>query len=258
MRNPESAPPATCRTLLALQTPQRSGPALGRGPHLPRARRCALLVAPLAAWAAVSLTPRDARADSALSNDGSAVSYQPPPAERRDGFTIGLVQHMGLTSVRGYPNELAAIGDPAREASTGAQFGQSGSWWLGGALRDWLTVGVGLASATTFDDQPQGVISAFVLHLEGFPGFSLGGAYRDLGVFLDVGTGFGAVLQGGDAVAEGGSLAYFGGGVFYEPFRFWHFSTGPSLTYSHQFSDTLSAHAVGLGWRFVFYGVQPG
>lgn len=257
MSTPESALGAARRSPLVPHDRSLVDSCTGRRRRRTTGRAAALVLFALVG-SVVSLAPRDARADSPLSNDDNIVSYRPPPAERRDGFTIGLVQHFGLSSVRGYPNELAAIGDPAREASTGAQLGQSGGLWLGGALRDWLTVGVGYLASSTFADDPMGVVGAFVFHLEGFPGFCLGGPYRDLGVFLDVGTGFGAVLRNDDTLAEGGSLAYFGGGVFYEPFRFWHFSTGPTLTYSHQFSDTLSAHTVGLGWRFVFYGVQPG
>ncbi len=218
--------------------------------------------APAAAAALVGvvflIAPGEATAESSLANnDGNTVSYQPPPAERRDGFTIGVMQHFGLVSVSGYPNRISAIGVPEYRSSTGAEFGQASGLWLGGALRDWFTAGVGVSSAATFSQEPAGVISAFVLHLEAFPAFALGGLYRDLGVALDVGTGFGATMRGDDTEAEGGSLAYFGGTVFFEPLRFWHFSTGPSLTYSHQFSQTLSAHVVGLGWRFVFYGVQP-
>lgn len=200
---------------------------------------------------------RTATAESSLSNDGNAVSYEPPPALRRDGFTLGLVQHFGLAHVSGYPNRIAAIGDPALRSSTGAEFGQSGGLWIGGALRDWLTVGVGLTAAGTFADDPAGATSTFVLHLEAFPAFQRGGLYRDLGISLEVGTGVGGITRGDDTLAEGGSLAHFGGSVFFEPLRFWQFSSGPSLFYSHQFSQTLTAHFVGLGWRLVFYGVQP-
>lgn len=203
------------------------------------------------------VSPREAAADSALSNDGSGANYRPPPAQRRDGFTIGLVQHLGLISLRGYPNRLAELDNPDFLAKSGAQFASHGGLWLGGALRDWLTVGIGMVSAASFDDQPQSAAQAFILHVEAFPAFSRGGLYRDLGVFVDVGTGGGVILRGDDTLADGGSLAYLGGGVFFEPFRFWHFSTGPSLSYSHQFSQTLTGHFVGLGWRFVFYGVQP-
>lgn len=201
--------------------------------------------------------PRSASAESSLSNDGNAVSYQPPPTERRDGFTAGLVQHFGVAHVSGYPNRVAEIGDPEFRSTTGAAGGQSSGLWIGGALRDWLTVGVGVTGVGTLGGEPAGTVSVFMLHLEGYPAFSLGGLYRDLGVALDVGTGVGQIVRGDDKLADGASLAHFGLGVFFEPLRFWHFSTGPSLMYSHSFSQTLAAHTVGLGWRFVFYGVQP-
>jgi hypothetical protein len=44
-----------------------------------------------------------------------------------------------------------------------------------------------------------------------------------------------------------------GGGVFYEPWRLWRFSTGPSIEYAHHFSRSLSAHLLVIGWRTAFY-----
>lgn len=214
------------------------------------------------AWsaAACALTvaiPDSALAESTLGNDSNAVSYQPPPAERRDGFVFGLVQHLGMGQLSGYPNRLAVLGDPEYRATTGTVGGQVFGLWLGGALRDWLTVGVGINTAATFGEDKVGGLSAFVLHLEGYPAYSLGGAYRDLGVALDVGTGGGQILEDKEVLADGGSLAYFAGSVFFEHFRFWRIANGPSLTYSHAASQTLTAHTVGLGWRFVFYGAGP-
>jgi hypothetical protein len=201
----------------------------------------------------VAVTPR-VSADFAESD---ASDYEPPPTERRGGFSFGFSLGPGLSSVAGYRNDLNEIGDPAFERTVDA-LGVGGSLWLGGALRDWLNLGVGASFRNAQQDDLVSQNSAFVFRVEGFPLFSLGGRARDIGVFGEFGAGGAEIVDADmEVVADGGILSVIGLGVFYEPWRFWHFSTGPLLQYTHEFSPSLTSHAVTLGLRTALYGVQP-
>jgi hypothetical protein len=107
-------------------------------------------------------------------------------------------------------------------------------------------------------DDASGGAFAIGMHLEGFPLYSLGGLYRDLGISAEFGAGGGVVLDSDDEeTANGGSMSMVGAGVFFEPWQFWQMSTGPAVMYVHQFSRPLTVHAALLGWRLAFYSGQP-
>src|SRR5687768_11464959 len=72
--------------------------------------------------------------------------FEVAPAERRSGFSLGIATGLSLVSVSGYPNDVAKIGLPEFEAHTGLGFSTGFALWLGGALTDWLSVGIGTAS----------------------------------------------------------------------------------------------------------------
>jgi hypothetical protein len=189
--------------------------------------------------------------------DSGGVSYEPPPPERRSGFAFGLGYGAGYGSSLGYPNKLGQIDNPDYEQNVGG-LAFASSIWLGGALRDWFTFGLGLSSRAVQEGDLQAQNGAFVVHLEGFPLWSLGGAFRDLGVFGEAGAGSAVIVDPAKkVVANGGSMSVLGIGAFYEPWQLWHFSFGPGLTYHYEYSQSLASHVVSLGVRTVFYGGQP-
>jgi hypothetical protein len=67
------------------------------------------------------------------------------------------------------PTARADIGNPAKLENSGAVLGSGFGLWVGGALRDWLTVGVGLAGSSALTGNYQASAVGFVLHLEGYP-----------------------------------------------------------------------------------------
>lgn len=189
--------------------------------------------------------------------DSSGASYQPPEPERRYGFSFGLGFGAGFGSSLGYPNKLGEIDNPEFEQNvSGLAF--TNALWLGGTLRDWFTFGIGLSSRGAQEGDSIARNGAFVVHMEGFPLWALGGEWKDIGVYGEAGAG-GATITTleGKILADGGSMSVAGLGVFYEPWQFWHFSMGPALQYHYEFSQSLSSHMVSLGLRTAFYGVQP-
>lgn len=194
---------------------------------------------------------------TASAQEGAAESNYVPPIERRSGFNIGLSYGLGVGSYVGYPNEVEKIDNPEYRSSTGAAPASGLSIWLGGALRDWLSVGVGMFTAGGGDENLVAGGSAFGMHIESFPLFPLGGAFKDLGLVTEFGAGAGIMEdKDGEETANGGSMSMVGVGFLFEPWQFWRMSHGPSLMYRYQFSDTMTASTVLVGWRLAFYWTQ--
>jgi hypothetical protein len=209
----------------------------------------------LLAWGAVSAAAAPAHADIAESAD--YADYPAPEPERRYGFTFGLDYGLGFGSVQGYPNKLTEIGDPGFEQNVSG-VGGIATLWLGGALRDWFTFAVGLSSHSAVEGKEVAGGGSLVFRVEGFPLYSLGGGFRDLGVAGDFGAGAASVLdEEQEVVADSGLMSSVGFSAFYEPWQFWHFSAGPVVRYGYDFSQSWSAHTATAGLRLVFYGVQP-
>jgi hypothetical protein len=192
------------------------------------------------------------------SADDNAVSYERPPTARRGGFAMGLDMGPALVDFSGYPNKVDAIGDPAQLAATGPALGSTFNLWAGGAVRDWLTAGAGIFAFNALTGDYTASSFAFALHLEGYPLYFKGGAYRDLGLSIDAGIGAATMYDRNDTkrehvLADAGSASFLAASAFWEPFHFWHFRTGPSVTLGSAFSQTLTANQLTFGWRLVFY-----
>jgi len=176
------------------------------------------------------------------------------PALRRQGWSFGLSTGLTVSSASGYPNDVAKIDVPEYEVDTGLGASLGGAIWLGGSLADWLTLAAGFQQGSLQGNGLKAAGGSLHLRIEVFPLFYRGGPWQDAGVSLFAGTGVYDVKRGDTTVAEGEATATVGLGAFFEPWRFWRFATGPDLTYVHQFSRSLSAHSLVIGWRLAFYG----
>src|SRR5580692_3318526 len=107
------------------------------------------------------------------------------PAQRRSGFVIGLTYGVGIASSSGYPNDQNLIGDPLYYSASGPLFGFGGSGFIMGALSDWLSFGFWFGTETAGDMVPHSTGAGGGLRLELFPLYSLGGALRDLGAYIE-------------------------------------------------------------------------
>src|SRR6185436_9082840 len=63
--------------------------------------------------------------------------------ERRSDVVIGFSPGLVVTSASGYPNKIDKLNVPAYEATSGVAFGPGFELWLGGALTDWFSFGLG-------------------------------------------------------------------------------------------------------------------
>jgi hypothetical protein len=185
--------------------------------------------------------------------DGGATPAS-AAAERRAGFTFGMAGGLLTSSARGYPNDVAKIDVAEYAAHVGAGVSMGGAFWFGGALADWLSVGIGVVGGGVERNGLTGAGGVFNVRMEFFPLFYRGGPFRDLGMLFTAGTGGYTIQRGKQKLAEGAGTSAVGVGAFYEPWRFWQLSFGPQLEYTHQFSDSVSAHQLVVGVRTVFYG----
>ncbi|HEY2408219.1 MAG TPA: hypothetical protein VGI10_19565 [Polyangiaceae bacterium] len=175
-------------------------------------------------------------------------------ATRRSGFVIGLTANAMVGTASGYPNELADLNTPGFRQSTGAAFGSSGKIWIGGALTDWFTFGLGATGVSLNGNDRKASGGAFTFHVEGYPLFYQGGALRDLGAYGEFGAGGMKITGGGRQAADGGLMSFASFGVLYEPFKFWQIRTGPSVGYTRMWSQSLTLDAALIEWRLTFYG----
>ena len=174
-------------------------------------------------------------------------------AERRSGFVASLGLGAGLGAAQGYPNDVSKIDDRAFETSTGAAFSRTNSLWIGGALRDWFVFGLGLNGLRAQAGDHEVTGSAFILHVEAFPLFNLGGRWRDLAFYTDFGAGD-LTISGGPEKADAGFMSYLGAGSSFELFRWGHFALGPTLGGMYAYSQSAQMGGGFLGLRGTFYG----
>ncbi len=174
-------------------------------------------------------------------------------AERRSGFVAAVGLGMGLGIANGYPSALSKQGNPLYESSIDGGLGSSWSLWAGGALRDWFIFGLGTSSFSAVSGDLKARGGAFILHIETFPAWSLGGRFRDLGVFTEFGAG-GMTIEGGPEKADGGLVSVLGLGANYELFRWGHIELGPVIASNYMYSDSMKAFGLFAGVRSTFYG----
>jgi len=175
-------------------------------------------------------------------------------ATRRSGLMLGISTGFALGNADGYPNELAKLNDVSYERNTHFAFGGANRLWIGGALTDWFVFGFGLDGVSMKHGNATAAGGAYVFHVEGYPLFYRGGAFRDLSLFGDFGAGGMKITGGSREGADGGLMSVVGLGAGYDPLHFWHFTLGPALEYMHMWSQTMSMHDVSVEARFTFVG----
>lgn len=174
-------------------------------------------------------------------------------AERRSGFAGSISTGLGLGAASGYPNEIEKLNEREFRSSTGLGLGSLTTAWLGGALRDWFVFGLGLywVGAESGDLEAKG--TGFLVHVETFPLWSLGGAFRDLGVHANLGPGS-LTIKGGPEDADGGLMSTLGLGVSFEALRFSAIALGPTLDGVYTYSEYAKGGGVFLGVKGAVYG----
>lgn len=183
-------------------------------------------------------------------------SWLDAPPHRRCGFNIGL--HLGpmVGGATGYPNDALKIDREEFQTDTGAAFGGNLGIWLGIALADWFTVGLGPSFGRLQNGDTQTRFFALGFHLDVFPAFGLGGAWEDLGVAVDAGLGGATTNDADDAdnlLIEAPIASRLTVGGFWEGIRAWKLSMGPFASFDAMWSPNALRPAAWIGWRTAFY-----
>lgn len=179
--------------------------------------------------------------------------------QRRGGFVLGLIAGPTLGWAAGKPSDKALRHKPAFEHETGLGVGYRLTPFLGGALTDWFTFGLGMSVGSFSNGDYESGMGTFVFHLEVFPLYGQGGVYRDLGLAADFGTGTSTIRTKSpdEEVADSLVMSSVGLGAFWEPLRVWHLAAGPSVGYQRNWSRWYARNDVTMGLRLMFYGDQP-
>lgn len=173
---------------------------------------------------------------------------------RRSDFTAGASFSFLVATAYGYPNEAEKIDNPRYVQDTGPALGSMSTLWIGGALRDWFSFGLGI-TGIGFEKKPvKAAGGAFVFRVETFPLFHSFRQGRDLGLYAQFGLG-GLTIENseGSEKADGGAISLMAFGAFYETIRFGVFSAGPTIEYAHFYSTSLSGYGASAGFRLALY-----
>jgi hypothetical protein len=215
---------------------------------LPRLVSAVALVALLSGVAAAEDPPRP---EPAVPPDPAA--WQNAPTTRRGGFVVGGALGFGVASIAGFPNDVKKIGYAPYYTATGVRPTFTPELWIGGALTDWITFGIGVTLSGIYGHDKDTSIAG-MFHIEVFPLFYVSEKLRDLGVMLDAGTGTASVTDAsGTELVDGSAASLVGGGVFWEPLVVAKIRGGPFLMGNYMWSDTARRPALFAGWRMSLY-----
>ena len=211
-------------------------------------------LAPVALALAAMLLAPAVRAEEAKPADPS-TAWEAAPPTRRGGFAMGVALGSGIASIVGFPSDVKKVGYERYYTVTGVRPSPVLSVWLGGALADWVNFGLGFTGGTllaTGDDTARA--GAGMFHVEVFPLFYVSDALRDLGLWIDAGAGSATVVSKSEKkLVDSSSASLVGGGVFWEPVRFWRIRGGPFLMGNYMWSATARRPAIFAGWRMSLY-----
>jgi hypothetical protein len=181
------------------------------------------------------------------------------PARLRSGVVVGLTLGGGVAGASGYPNSSSDIGNPAFYSASGFMGGGSGTFFVMGALSDYLSFGFWFGSGTFQNSDWHSTGGGGGLRVELFPFVGLFPRLGGLGLLGEFGIGSAKLTSKNPEIPEAnGTQSVVGAGAFYE----WsfgrlfggHFAFGPSLEYDAIFSQPFERHGLVGSARIVFYG----
>lgn len=198
-----------------------------------------------------------ALASPAIAADPPAApsSWENAPPTRRGGFAMGIALGAGVASIGGYPSDVKKIGNDRYYTVTGVRPSPTFELWLGGALADWVSFGVGFTGGSllaTGDDTARS--GAGLFHIELFPLFYVSDKLRDLGLLIDAGAGASSVISKSEKkLVDSSAASLVGAGVFWEPVKLWRIRGGPFVMGNFMWSDSSRRPAIFAGFRMSLY-----
>lgn len=219
---------------------------------------------------APNLAPAPAPADAPAAAPAPAPAPAPPdadanptmravPAERRNGLVLGVAPGLAFAGASGYPNNQSLVGNGDFYSESPLLVGTSTTFFLMGALTDYVSVGP-MVNIASFESD-KWTSKGFGLGLRGefFPLVKLFPTLADTAIYGQAGVGSTELqAKGGNFPSADGTQSFAGIGVHHEfrLFRFLggHFSGGPYAEYDAIFATTAERHWATVGFRMAWYG----
>ena len=222
-------------------------------------RAAMFLALPLPLSVSLGLAVSPAHADPPQISPVGGNADMDAPHKLRSGIVMGFSFGGGVAGASGYPNNALQIGDPNYYSSSGWMGGTGESFFLMGAIADYLNAGFWGGAATFNSRDWRSGGGGGGLRIEAFPLVTWMPRFAGLGVFGQFGVGSTNLhAKAGGYPDASGTQSFVAGGVFYE----WgfgkllggHFGAGPSLEYDAIVATPIERHAMLASARFVFYG----
>ncbi len=199
--------------------------------------------------------PADTKPADAPVDPKAEKAWETDPYEHRGGFAVGLSLGLGVGAANGFPADARKIGREEFYTESGLGLSTLGSLWIGGALADWLTFGLGGGFALIRADGTESPAPFMFFHTDIYPLYGLEGAFRNLGMTTDFGLAFAKTTDNetGDVLIDAGGASHLFVGAFFEGIEFWKMKMGPSLGLDYMFSQTLRRPSAIAGFRVSLY-----
>ncbi len=187
--------------------------------------------------------------------DDKQKAWETAPAKHRGGFAMGLMISGGLGASNGYPSDSKKIGREDYYTESGLGFMGAPAGWIGGALADWLTFGLGGGFSAIVNADTKSPSPFVFFHADVYPLYALGGQWRNLGVMGEAGLGFPKTVSADtdETLIDGGGSSFVLAGVFWEGIQAWKIKMGPYLATHYMWSDSIRRPAALLGFRISLY-----
>jgi hypothetical protein len=209
----------------------------------------------MALSAALLAISHGARAQRAHVEDPTFRKLVP---ERRSGAVLGASGGLAFSGASGTPNDAKLLADAAAYSESPLLVGWSSSYFVMGALADWISFGPMFTIAGAESPSWKSTAVGGGVRVEIYPLVSLVPALADLGAFAHLGVGTAELQAKGPYPASDGAQSLFGFGVHHE----WrlgrllggHGALGPMLEYDAIRSTSTERHWLTMGLRLVWYG----
>ncbi len=178
--------------------------------------------------------------------------------ERRAGVALGVSVGVGFAGASGYPNNTKLIGNPDSYSESPLLVGVSHSYFVLGALTDYLSFGPLLNVATFESDRWRSTGFGLGFRAEVFPLVRVAPAFADTAMYGHAGFGLSELQAKGPYPSADGAQSLLGLGFHHElrlaKLLGGHAAAGPFVEYDAVTATAAERHWLSFGLRLVWYG----
>lgn len=179
-------------------------------------------------------------------------------AQRRAGVVIGVAPGLAFAGASGYPNNARLVGNPDFYSESPLLVGASTTYFLMGALTDFISFGPMVNIATFESERWTSKGFGIGFRAEAFPLVRLFPRLADTSIYGQAGIGTTELQAKGPFPSADGTQSFAGLGLHHE-FRLFrmlggHVAGGPYAEYDAIFATSAERHWASVGLRVAWYG----